>query len=118
MVGWAHHLPSAYHGAWAAQMPTLRGAWTMGFGISRSLASALQRLGKEGTFNINQEVNLITAAYESGLKVHEVGIEYPPREWECCADKGDARQIYETWMGDPNKQMLPYQFLMHAVKLF
>ena len=49
------------------------------------------------------------------LRAHDVN---KSREWECCADKGSAPQIYETWMREPNKQMLPYQFLMHAVKLY
>ena len=86
----------------------------MGFGMSQLLASALIRLGREGTFNDNQEVNLPTATFESGLRFFEMP-PFPAKEWECC-DIGSAQGMYNTWMNDPRAR-LPNQFLMHAVKL-
>jgi reversibly glycosylated polypeptide / UDP-arabinopyranose mutase len=108
------HQRQNFHGAWAATTPTLRGMWTMGFGMSQLLASALIRLGREGTFNDNQEVNLPTATFESGLRFFEMP-PFPAMEWECC-DIGSAQGMYNTWMNDPHAR-LPQQFLMHAVKL-
>jgi reversibly glycosylated polypeptide/UDP-arabinopyranose mutase len=109
------HQPQYFHGAWARQVPVLRGEWTMGFAMSRRLAGALQRLGVEGTFNDNQEVNLPTAAHESGLRVCEMP-SFPPLEWECC-DLSQAQGMYEAWMRNSPMEQLPLQFLMHAVKL-
>ena len=106
---WFHH-PQFYHGRWKASLPDMVAVWTMGFGMSPRLADALLHNMAEGTYNHNQEVNLITTALEANLSVAFGDVN---REWECCT-LGNAQAMYEQWM--QGATCLKSPFLMHAVK--
>ena len=107
------HQPQYYHGKWASNLPAMMGAWTMAFGISYHMAEVLLKNLAEGTYNDNQEINLITSANE----LPDMTIAYGDirREWECC-NLGKAQVIYDSWMKDIGT-CLHAPFLMHAVKI-
>lgn len=111
--GW-WHLPQYYHGDWAANVPELYGVTTMGFGFSKRFAAHLLSQFKRGTFNENQEVNLLTTGMLGGFNVQqELSTK---REWE-WRDDSQAQEIYTKWM-EERRWSIHDNFLMHAVKFY
>lgn len=101
-----------YHGLWKERKPKEVGSLTMAFRISLYLAQLVYSNAVNGTYNDNQEVNLMTNAHQAGLTIRHINKTEQSQEFEAQM-QGNANAIYNKFMC--SEYICHDDFLLHKV---